>query len=75
MKKIYSVLLLLIALGGCKSNFSIAMSPDKSSFGSGTIGSVKATNYLPGADQGAFNPRDSSLIKNDTSHRELHLVN
>jgi hypothetical protein len=75
MKKIYIAVLLLIALGGCKSNFSIAMSPDKSSFGSGTIGSVKATNYLPGPDSGAINPWDSSLIKNDTAHREFHLIN
>jgi hypothetical protein len=60
MKKIYIAAWLLVAFFGCKSNFSIAKNPDKSSFNSGTIGSSRSTNYLPNADLGAGNLKDSS---------------
>ena len=72
MKIIYSAILLLIFLGGCKT-FSFSTNPDKSAFNSGTIGSVNATNYLPYTYPGTISPQDTSMIKSETAHQN-HLV-
>jgi hypothetical protein len=75
MKKIYSFLFLIIILVGCKSTFSIAMNPDKSTFNSGTIGSVRATDHIANTKTGLINYNDTSLIKKDSLYRDFRVVN
>jgi hypothetical protein len=75
MKKTYSIIFLIIILAGCKSTFSIAMNPDKSTFNSGTIGSVRATDNVPNAVPVMTNYYDTSLIKRDTLYRNFRVAN
>jgi hypothetical protein len=75
MKKTYTILFLIFLLAGCKSTFSIAMNPDKSTFNSGTIGSVRATDNIPNYSTTTNNYSDTSLIKRDTLYRNFHLAN
>jgi hypothetical protein len=67
MKKIYSLLILIIAFAACKT-MPISMNPDKGSFNSGTIGSVKETDNIPVANAGTKNVnfKDTSHAKTDT---------
>lgn len=69
MKKIFS-LSILIELAACGSTLPISMNPDKGSFNSGTIGSVKSTDNIPVANAGTagFNLKDTAHNKSDTSH-------
>jgi hypothetical protein len=69
MKKIFSVLFLLLLSGACKT-LPISMNPGKGSFNSGTIGSVRATNNIPVSNTGAanFNFMDTSYRKAYTVH-------
>ncbi len=54
----------------CKSSFPFAINPDKSSFNSGTIGSVRATddlytgNNLPSTKDSFVLKMDTTLVKN-----------
>lgn len=68
MKKIYFILFLLVALGGCKSIFSIALNPGKEAFNSGTIGSVRATDNLPNPNTGMSNLMDTSSVRKEIAH-------
>ncbi len=47
MKKIYIASFFLFTLAACKSTLPISTNPDKGSFNSGTIGSVRSTDNLP----------------------------
>jgi hypothetical protein len=73
MKKIYAIAVVLLSLAACKSTFPIAMNPNKGTFNSGTIGSIRATDNLPIADEGIknFNFRDTSHIIPDTACKNL----
>ncbi len=75
MKKICFFLFLVIITTGCKSTFSIAMNPDKSTFSSGTIGSVRATDHIANTKTVLINHNDTSLIKKDSLYRDLRVVN
>jgi hypothetical protein len=70
MKKIYTIALLVFTLAACKS---ISMNPNKGSFNSGTIGSVRSTDNIPVANAGTVNVnlKDTSHLKADTTHRNL----
>ena len=70
MKKLW-IILIFGGLGSCKSAFPIALNPDKSTYNSGTIGSVKATDNLPLSDTGSIYLKDTMTIKRDTSQHHF----
>jgi len=70
MKKLF-IISIFVGLGSCKSTLPIALNPDKSTYNSGTIGSVKATDNLPLSDSGIAHLKDTMAIKKDTSLHEF----
>jgi hypothetical protein len=70
MKKIILPFFVLLA-AACKSTSPFATNPDKGSFNSGTIGSVKATdNASTNVNPNITLPVKDSTIKTDTARKQ-----
>jgi hypothetical protein len=63
MKNLYAKLLLLVLITACKSTWSFATHPDKETYNSGTIGSVRVTDNPPNTNINTPDLKDTTIHK------------
>ena len=68
MKRLLYITAVIFILAGCKASLPLATHPDKNTFGSGTIGSVKSGNNLYWQTK-TFYYDDPGLLVPDSSER------